>query len=132
MPEKQRSAWWLLTNLSWTTRRPKTNERLVCGSNPTYLNSDERGGAGRGGQKEEIKLLLGLNDLFSKHWYLCECVYIKSYLSDGISGSITSLHLFPPGSDDGKLYSSWTNEATPRVFPTLHIVLCSGETSIVL
>jgi len=42
------------------------------------LERDERGGVGgRGGQKEEIKLLLGLNDLFSKHWYLCECVYIN-------------------------------------------------------
>lgn len=24
---KQRSAWWLLTNLSWTPRRPKTNKK---------------------------------------------------------------------------------------------------------
>lgn len=47
------------------------NEHLVR-FQTTYLNSDRWERVGKG-DKEESKLLLGLNDLFSKHWYLCVC-----------------------------------------------------------
>lgn len=55
----------------------RIRKSIWCGSNRQYLNSDERGRAGGAGRRKKLKLLLGLNDLFSKHWYLCECVYIK-------------------------------------------------------
>lgn len=63
-------------------QRPKTNKSLVKFlSNLTWTMTkmwEGRRGLRKGGDRQRredrTKLLLGLNNLFSKHWYLCEWV----------------------------------------------------------